>query len=623
MDCMFCDTIGMVKGCLELLIKDIVWGVVICIIFVVGCCVVLLLFFILMVLSVCCWLIGDCIIWICCGSCGGDNGWCIMGEFCCSCGGEVGCLISCIRGDVGFCVSCILWVGDVGCCIIWWICWGEVGCGVVRVEVLVCLGLLCCNWCCSCCCCICCCKIFWDFFSCFWSWVILIFCCCRIFFCEGWGDVWVVCFKMMGGLVMLVGCGGWIEFIVVSVIVVGKEMVDEFVWLKLIKLEKFIFEFIFMEIFGLIEGGLELFIVMGMDFVLVECKLFFIWVVRILVEGVMFIILGDKGLKILFLIVGDIGGEVEDMDISFEVERIAGDDDDMGRDWTFTIVWIGNFFMFVLLFVFELGVILMFRYGFSFLISWGFGLDIVKFRFLSLVFKFVIFMFFRFMRGLFMFLEEFFVFCNIGRVFCIVVFCCCFFGIMDCNCIEGWSCIIVFVWIKGLFCIGDVWIGKELWSCVIIGVGLVIMLDFICVADGLDDCIWIFDWVWRDICGWVCIMGCFCSWVCIWIWGWVWMMVVWVGFMGCCIIIGGEVSLGCFCMLVCVFIGLGEDIGIGEVSNGTVFGLFVCICIEFGCLVLICWDEIIIGRLDVELGFLDWNFNCYCKNNCCCCSMMW
>lgn len=427
----------------------------------------------------------------------------------------------------------------------------------------------------------------------------------------------------MGGLVMLVGCGGWIEFIVVSVIVVGKEMVDEFVWLKLIKLEKFIFEFIFMEIFGLIEGGLELFIVMGMDFVLVECKLFFIWVVRILVEGVMFIILGDKGLKILFLIVGDIGGEVEDMDISFEVERIAGDDDDMGRDWTFTIVWIGNFFMFVLLFVFELGVILMFRYGFSFLISWGFGLDIVKFRFLSLVFKFVIFMFFRFMRGLFMFLEEFFVFCNIGRVFCIVVFCCCFFGIMDCNCIEGWSCIIVFVWIKGLFCIGDVWIGKELWSCVIIGVGLVIMLDFICVADGLDDCIWIFDWVWRDICGWVCIMGCFCSWVCIWIWGWVWMMVVWVGFMGCCIIIGGEVSLGCFCMLVCVFIGLGEDIGIGEVSNGTVFGLFVCICIEFGCLVLICWDEIIIGRLDVELGFLDWNFNCYCKNNCCCCSMMW
>lgn len=46
----------------------------------------------------------------------------------------------------------------------------------------------------------------------------------------------------------------------------------------------------------------------------------------------MFIILGDKGLKILFLIVGDIGGEVEDMDISFEVERIAGDDDDMGRD---------------------------------------------------------------------------------------------------------------------------------------------------------------------------------------------------------------------------------------------------------------------------------------------------
>lgn len=41
---------------------------------------------------------------------------------------------------------------------------------------------------------------------------------------------------------------------------------------------------------------------------------------------------GDKGLKILSLIVGDIGGEVEDMDTSFEVERIAGDDDDMGRD---------------------------------------------------------------------------------------------------------------------------------------------------------------------------------------------------------------------------------------------------------------------------------------------------
>jgi hypothetical protein len=39
---------------------------------------------------------------------------------------------------------------------------------------------------------------------------------------------------------------------------------------------------------------------------------------------------GDRGLNILSLIVGDIGGDEDDIDISFEGERIAGDEDDVG-----------------------------------------------------------------------------------------------------------------------------------------------------------------------------------------------------------------------------------------------------------------------------------------------------